>query len=145
MSRIEIRPAKETDVDALHVLAFQLGYSPSKDSLLDGLKKMSHHSDYEVVVITADEIVVGKMTLNIRYRMENPAFLQVTAIVTNESVRGSGYGRRLMEYAEYRAKVQGFSSVALYSNNKRLDAHSFYKSMGYSGDKESVLFVKNLG
>lgn len=144
MSRIEIRPAKESDLDAIHSLAFQLGYTPSKQDVVNGFIRMSSHPDYEIIVITADDLVVGKMTLNVRYRVENPAFLQITAIVTNESVRGQGYGKRLMEYAEQQARAKGFSSVVLYSNKKRTDAHNFYKSLGYLGNKESIFFVKNL-
>jgi N-acetylglutamate synthase-like GNAT family acetyltransferase len=142
---IQIRSANlEADVDQIQRLAVQLGYDRSREDICRSLDSMLNHPDYEFVVVTANQTVVGWMSLNVRLRAVDAPFLQVTAIVTDESVRGQGFGKRLLAYAEAQAKSKRLAMVGIFTNKKRTDAHTFYKNRGYTAAKESYFFTKDL-
>ena len=141
---MKIRKAEITDVDVIQTLSVQLGYSPSRENLLYGLEVLLSHPDYEIVVIEDGAKVAGWMSLQIRYRIEDVPFLQVIGIVTDEAVRGKGFGKRLLAYAEEASAKKKLPFVGLYSSQRRKEAHAFYRAQGYSAEKESVFFVKRL-
>lgn len=132
-----------SDCDSLLKLSVQLGYNPSIKTVLAGLDAMKSNLDYEVVVITDDNVVVGWMSLFVRRRIEDVSFLQVAAIVTDESRRGSGFGKKLMGFAEQRASEKELLFVGLHSSKSRNDAHPFYERSGYVKSKESYFFRKD--
>lgn len=144
MSNGRIRAAQIEDLDSIQKLAVQLGYNPTKETILTGLRELQANGDYEVVVITEADLVVGWMTLCVRHRLEDIPFLQVAAIVTEETRRGSGLGKKLMNYAENRAKEKGLPFVGLHSSKRRSDAHRFYEKTGYEKANESFFFRKTL-
>jgi GNAT superfamily N-acetyltransferase len=84
------------------------------------------------------------MSLYQRYRIEDISFLQVAAIVTDENVRGQGFGRKLMAHAEKRAKEKNLAFVGLHSSFPRTKTHQFYQSLGYHKNKESYFFKKEI-
>jgi GNAT superfamily N-acetyltransferase len=59
-------------------------------------------------------------------------FAIVENVVVDETVRGGGYGRRLMAHAEALARAAGCYKVSLTSNHKRDRAHAFYAHIGYA-------------
>jgi GNAT superfamily N-acetyltransferase len=144
VSATQFRSASPEDGDPIQKLAVQLGYNPTKETVLAGLQTMQGNPDYEVVVIVDGGSVVGWMTLCIRHRIEDVAFLQVAAIVTEEAHRGTGLGKQLMQYAESKAKEKQLPFVGLHSSKRREDAHRFYEKTGYSKAKESFFFSKDL-
>lgn len=137
-----LRNAVPDDFLDIQRLSIQLGYHPTKEHVAKMLEKMSHHSDYEVIVALKDEKVVGWMSLYHRIRIEADSFLQVAALVTDEEVRGEGFGRLLLSYAEEKSKKFGFKCVGLHSSKRRTETHEFYKHVGYSILKESYFFEK---
>jgi GNAT superfamily N-acetyltransferase len=139
-----IRAAEATDADAIQRLCLQLGYEPSLKTVERNLLAMSEHPDYEVLCATLQGTVVGFMNTSVRHRIVGLPFLQIQAIVTDESVRGKGYGRALMACAEDRARSFGIDMIGLYSQTKRIDAHGFYEGIGYARDKESYFFKKQI-
>jgi ribosomal protein S18 acetylase RimI-like enzyme len=149
-TNIEIRQAQLDDAEVIYQLSIQLGYSPTPASVRSSLEILLKHRDYEVVVITeiSDDLkvqkVVGWITLQLRYRIEDKAFLQVAALVTDESCRGKGYGKKLMNYAEEQARKKELTMVALHSSKSRLKAHGFYEKLGYERKKESFFFIKEV-
>ena len=140
-----LRSARAEDFLDIHRLSIQLGYQPTVEHVSKMLKTMSTHSDYKVIVALKDNNVVGWMTLYQRIRLEDDAFLQVTALVIDEKVRGEGFGRLLLAYAEKEALKSGFTCVGLHSNKRRTKTHEFYKHVGYSLLKESYFFEKEFG
>ncbi|HEV2291905.1 MAG TPA: GNAT family N-acetyltransferase, partial [Gemmatimonadales bacterium] len=67
---------------------------------------------------------------------------RVTALVVDESVRGSGVGAEMMEEAERILREDGAGLLELTSNMRRVDAHRFYERLGYQ--KTSFRFAKEL-
>ncbi|NMD71346.1 GNAT family N-acetyltransferase [Bacillus sp. DNRA2] len=70
-------------------------------------------------------------------------FVWVCDLVTDASKRSKGYGDTLLNFVHDWAKENGYTSVALSSGLKRIDAHRFYQEkMEY--EKVSYVFKKNL-
>ncbi len=139
-----IRPARITDVEAIHKLSHELGYSPTIEEIEGNLAKILIHPDYEVVVIEKGSGVVGWMTIYKRLRVEDVEFLQVAAVVTDERFRSQGLGQTLMSYAEKKARSLNLPFVGLHSSKRRDLAHKFYERIGYAKSKESYFFRKDI-
>lgn len=144
VSRSGIRSASMSDAEVIHKLSYQLGYSPTFESVQAHLAQLLVHPDYEVLVIERDREVLGWMTLYKRLRVEDVEFLQVAALVTDERIRGQGLGKSLMAFAEARANEMKLPFVGLHSSLRRTEAHKFYEGIGYSKAKESYFFKKDI-
>ncbi|MDR2295895.1 MAG: GNAT family N-acetyltransferase [Clostridiales Family XIII bacterium] len=55
----------------------------------------------------------------------------VSSIITDEEVRGQGYGIRLMDYAKGLAQARGCAALVLDSGMPRVAAHRFYEIYGF--------------
>ncbi len=140
----DIRPAKIMDWAFIHKLCHQLNYTPLEKEVQEHLAQLLIHPDYEVVVIERNNEILGWMSLYKRIRIEDVAFLQVAAIVTDERYRNQGLGSALMNYAEARARSMKLPFIGLHSGKPRPDAHRFYEGIGYVKHKESYFFKKEL-
>ncbi len=58
--------------------------------------------------------------------------LEVLAIRVDKGMRSSGYGKRMMEFAEKRAEELGRRAVMLATHPDNAKALGFYKRLGYS-------------
>ena len=59
------------------------------------------------------------------------------------TLRGSGLGRRLVQYAIGFCKEEGISMVYLTSNPKRVAANALYQAVGFER-KETNMYKMNL-
>ncbi|OBS08059.1 GNAT family N-acetyltransferase [Acidihalobacter prosperus] len=59
-------------------------------------------------------------------------FLYVDDLVTDQTARSQGHGRRLLEWLEQTAREAGCSQLVLDSGVQRFDAHRFYLRAGYA-------------
>lgn len=57
--------------------------------------------------------------------------VHIENVAVNPAFQGKGYGTRLIEFAEGKAKEQGFSRVELYTNEKMTENISYYPALGY--------------
>ncbi|GGW38123.1 GNAT family N-acetyltransferase [Arenibacter certesii] len=64
----------------------------------------------------------------------------VEDVVVDKAYRGQGLGRKLMEKLVDEGKKKGLSEILLFSNDKRVEAITLYKSIGFN-KKESGLYV----
>ena len=142
---MEIRRAEISDAKVIYKLTLQLGYLSNLEVTESNIERMLSLSDYDLVVATDESHqVIGWMSLLIRCRIEDLPFLEVAALVVDETARGKGAGKLLMSYATSFAQKHRLSFVGLYSNKNRSHAHSFYESIGYSKAKESFFFKKEV-
>jgi GNAT superfamily N-acetyltransferase len=57
--------------------------------------------------------------------------LSIEAVQTRADMRGRGIGAAMVGYAVEHGREAGVRLVQLISNNKRVDAHRFYKRLGF--------------
>jgi GNAT superfamily N-acetyltransferase len=83
-------------------------------------------------VAEADGEVVGLASLHESLSLEHdrPA-AKLSAMVVDESVRGRGIGRSLVEAMEDEARARGCCLIFLTTNERRSGAHAFYERVGF--------------
>lgn len=107
---------------------------PSREKLLMDISRRELYVYEEnntivgIVVLTSQ---MDKEYLPIRWLINNKNNLYVHRLATFPEVWGSGYGRKLMDFAESFARSNGYSSVRLdtFSQNNR--NQKFYEKRGY--------------
>jgi GNAT superfamily N-acetyltransferase len=141
---IVIRAMASTDIVAARMLLSQLGYEMNANEVERRYNAVRERGDHAVFVAEDDGRVVAFLHLYERPAFDKPPEAVVQAIVVDQSLRGAGIGKTMMNMAERWASERGFSSIALTSNISRSDAHLFYKRLGYKIEATSHLFRKKL-
>jgi GNAT superfamily N-acetyltransferase len=131
MSALAIRLADVADADAIARLLDQLGYPTEHVEVPERLERLRANHRAAVLLAERDDEVVGLATvhiLSVLNRHRDVAWL--TALVVDESARGSGVGRRLVEAAEEFARQSNCERLSVTTHEHRTDAQSFYARVG---------------
>ncbi len=145
LNDILIRPATPADAAAIAGLAAQLGYTVTADEVgcrLAALTRRPEHAVY--VAATPAEAVVGWIHLYVDHSLLQGPVVALGGIVVEETQRGTGIGRRLMEQAEQWGRAHDCEAVYLKTNIIRHEAHVFYESLGYRNVKTQYAYRKAL-
>ena len=132
MSALTIRPAVAADAPALARMLDQLGYPTEASEIPKRLERMGERPGTTVFVAEQRGAPVGVVTIHLfpsLHTSEPVAWL--TALVVEESARGTGVGSALVQRAEEWAARHGASRLALTSALRRTEAHEFYKTRDY--------------
>jgi GNAT superfamily N-acetyltransferase len=144
---IEVREATPTDGPEVMRLLALLGHAQPDGPValrFDAFVEQDQH----VLVATRSPSgpsvpLLGAVTLHITPVLHRAGPIgRLTAVVVDESARGKGIGRALVEAAERFFAEHGCVMVELTSNKKRTDAHAFYERLGYTAT--SFRFAKPL-
>ena len=94
--------------------------------------------DHRLIVVEQDNEVVG--TLQISFLPGLPRFGMRRGILENVHIRadqrGNGLGSQMVQWAIERCREAGCGIVQLTSNKIRLDAHRFYRKLGFEQTHE---------
>ena len=60
----------------------------------------------------------------------------VEAVHIIPAERNKGFGKAMLRWAETRCRERGCGMMQLTSNKQRLDAHRFYRALGYQQSRE---------
>ncbi len=143
MDAITIRPAVADDAPALALMLGQLGYPTDAREIPVRLERMRERPGTTVFVAESNGQPVGVVTVHLfpsLHTSEPVAWL--TALVVDESTRGTGVGSALVKRAEEWAQGHGAKRLSLTSHLRRADAHEFYKRRKY--EHTGVRLVKEL-
>lgn len=77
-----------------------------------------------------DEVLVGGLTLVFNH-LTTGLSARIEDVIVDQSMRGQGLGRRLMEEALVKAKAVGAKAISLSSNPKRVAANQLYQRLGF--------------
>jgi N-acetylglutamate synthase-like GNAT family acetyltransferase len=139
-----IREAEERDLGRITELTAQLGYATTEGAISRRLRALAETGDDVVFVIDVSGACVGWIHVNIVQSLESDPFAEIRGLVVDESVRGGGHGTTLIRAAEEWARSRNCPRIRLRTNVKRVRAHEFYKSRGFSMVKEQKVFEKAL-
>ncbi len=138
---MNIRRASEGDLDALLRLYTQLSpgnADTTSDEAEPALAALLVLPQAHLLVAEAEGRIVGTVTLVIVPNLTHQArpWAQIENMVTDESLRSTGAGRRLMEECLRLAREANCYKVQLQSGNQRRsrenDAHGFYEHLGFA-------------
>ncbi|MBW3604512.1 MAG: GNAT family N-acetyltransferase [Actinobacteria bacterium] len=139
---MEIRNATRDDVAAVVRLlaADQLGAQredadgPLDPAYLDGFAAIDEDANNRLVVLVDGDEVIGALQLtfipSLTFRGGWRA--QIEAVRVAADRRGSGAGRRMLQWAIDTARDHGCFLVQLTTNTQRRDARRFYESLGFT-------------
>ena len=132
-----IRAAESKDIPSLKTLFLQLGYQ-TETAILEQ-RITAPQSMMSALVAETENAVCGVIVINFILPVhENRLWALISALVIEESSRGSGIGQQLLHAAERLARAQ----IELSSSEKRIRAHQFYENNGYKEVRKR--FVKHL-
>jgi len=138
----KIRDAKPSDAPRLVELIRELGHEIDEKQVRKNLAALKKTKELPLVA-TLDKRVVGMCGVGHRVVIHRPAPLgRITALVVSKDAQGHGLGRMLVEAAEEWMRKHGCKLVEVTSNDRRADAHAFYRHLGY--ERTSIRFFKKL-
>jgi GNAT superfamily N-acetyltransferase len=135
-----IRAAESKDIPSLKTLFLQLGYQ-TETAILE--QRITAPQSMMSALVAAENAVCGVIVINFILPVhENRLWALISALVIEESSRGSGIGQQLLHAAERLARDKQCAQIELSSSEKRIRAHQFYENNGYKEVRKR--FVKHL-
>jgi GNAT superfamily N-acetyltransferase len=138
----KLREAKPSDAPRLTELIHELGHEVTEKQIrknLAALKKLGETP----LVATLDKEVVGLVGVHRMVTVHRPAPVgRIPVLVVAKEAQGRGLGRMLVDAVEKWCRKQGCQIVEVTSNDRRAEAHAFYRHMGY--ERTSIRFFKKL-
>ena len=136
-----IREAQAADIPRILELYRQLAFTPqppntpqpSTVEYQQAFSNISQTTGYQLLVAEEDSKILGTAVVAILPGIAHGVspFAVVEYVVVDEARRSQGIGRLLMEHIKEQAKKAGCYKIMLTSDNRRTEAHDFYRSLGY--------------
>jgi GNAT superfamily N-acetyltransferase len=127
---LTIRDAQAADADRIAGLLTQLGYPAQPGAVEARLERLAIVGD-RVLVADLGGGAVGFAHLQVAPAIERdrPA-AKIGALVVDETHRGQGVGRALVQALEDEARLRGCELLFVTTAERRDDAHAFYERVG---------------
>lgn len=138
------READSRDSVGIARLSGQLGYPSNVDEIERRLRFITGCQDNVVYAAEIDGELVGWVHAHGRYLIESEPFIEIGGLVVDGEHRGAGIGKRLMNMCEEWAQASGFREMRVRSGGSRVEAHQFYRRIGYENIKMQQVFRKEL-
>lgn len=143
MMEITIREVQLDDYIEIYQLnCDEMGYDYPMESTKEKLAKLISSNRDKIYVAVCGESIVGYVHANDYDTIYMPHMKNIMGIAVDASHKRQGIGRCLLEKVEEWAKETGAEGVRLVSGSTRVEAHSFYRSCGYCGDKMQLNLKK---
>ena len=140
--KAKLRDAKSSDAARLVELIHELGHEISEKQVRKNLAAL-RKSDETPLVATLNKKIVGLVGIHKTITVHRDAPLgRITILIVAKEAQGHGVGRMLVEEAEKLLRKTGCKLVEVTSNDRRAEAHAFYRHLGY--ERTSIRFFKKL-
>ncbi|SDD69667.1 GNAT family N-acetyltransferase [Aquimonas voraii] len=136
---LRFRTAQQTDLPAVLALLADdtLGknreFDAANPNYLKAFEAISADPNQQLLVAELDGCIVGMAQLSFIPGLSRGGAWRcnVEAVRIASDVRGQGFGALLMWACEARARERGCILLQLSSDASRIDAHRFYRGLGY--------------
>lgn len=141
---VEIRGAQPADLEQVYRLIVELEQiSPEQEVFSAVYNRNLLRGDVCYAVGVEDGCVVGFISLHIQELLHHSGSIgEIQELIVTEKSRGTGAGRRLMEWACNTAVQHGCLQLEVCCNRARPESHTFYERMGL--DRSHYKFCKML-
>jgi GNAT superfamily N-acetyltransferase len=138
----KLRDAKPVDGPRIVELIRFLGHEVSEKQVRKNLATLKKAGETPIVA-TLDKKVVGLIGVHRMTTVHRPAPVgRIPVLVVAKEAQGHGLGRMLVDAAEHWCRSKGCQIIEVTSNDRRAEAHAFYRHMGY--ERSSIRFFKKL-
>jgi len=141
---VTVRPATLDDAPHVAALATQLGYPTTRDEIPARLAAVAADPHHTVQVAECRSDVVGWIHVYVRKTLARDGDAEIGGLIVDESYRGRGIGKRLVEQALAWARQKGCHTVIVRSNVVREDTAQFYLGLGFETIKRQAVFRRAL-
>ena len=138
-----IRDAQISDAATLAALAGELGYPTTPAEMEHRLGVLCSDPRHKIFVAERDGLM-GWIHVALIDTLESESFAEIRGLVVTEVHRGSGIGAQLVAAAEQWANIKKCNRIRVRTNIVRVEAHAFYKKLGYESKKTQDVFDKSL-
>jgi GNAT superfamily N-acetyltransferase len=140
-----IGTATAHDAVAVADLLRELGYEQD-GGLADRLRRWADDPAAHVLVARVGNELEGVLAMYLTPRFEREGWwARIVTLVTRQTARRQGVGRRLVHRAEAIATAAGCDTMTVSSSRERVAAQEFYRSMGYRDRcPDHAQFVRSL-
>lgn len=143
-----LRPARRQDLPAIMTLLADDAFSAGREGGLDAASytafdEIERDPGSTVYVLEQGEAILGCAQLTIIPGLARRALKRglVEAVRVASDRRSQGLGRLLMAHLLEIARERGCGVVQLTSDKRRLDAHRFYRDLGFAQSHEGFKLV----
>jgi GNAT superfamily N-acetyltransferase len=138
----QLRDAKPGDAPRLVELITFLGHQVTEKAVRKNLPTLKKLGETPLVATLGKE-VVGLVGLHRMTTIHRDAPVgRIPVLVVAKEAQGMKLGRMLVEAAEDWCRKKGCKLIEVTSNDRRAEAHAFYRHLGY--ERTSVRFFKKL-
>jgi GNAT superfamily N-acetyltransferase len=128
---LHIRRATPDDAEPIARLVTQLGYPATASDIPARLTRLAGHDRGAVLIAERGDAPVGLATVHLHTVINRPRDVAwLTALVVEESARGTGVGRALVAAVEQFAREAGCERLSVTTHERRADARAFYTRLG---------------
>ncbi|MEW1772286.1 N-acetyltransferase [Streptomyces sp. NPDC086777] len=128
MTNDEIRPARPADVRAVKAVT-DMAYHHYIARI--GVVPQPMEADHTANVAAGRVFVVGEPVVGLVVVDAHEDHLFLDSIAVHPDARGTGVGRRLLEFVDARARALGLPEVRLYTNASMWENQKIYPKYGY--------------
>jgi GNAT superfamily N-acetyltransferase len=140
--KTQIREARASDAPRLVELIRELEHEVDEKSVRKNLAKLKTIGELPLLA-TLDEVVVGLIGRHRMFTIHRPKPVgRIPILVVTKEAWGRNIGRMLVDKVEQWCRDEGCGLVEVTSNDRRAEAHAFYRHMGY--ERSSIRFFKKL-
>jgi GNAT superfamily N-acetyltransferase len=141
-SKPKLREAKPSDAPRLAELVDELGHQVREKEVRQNLGALKKLGELPIVA-TLDKKVVGFIGVHRMTTVHRPAPVgRIPVLIVTRGAQGHGIGRMLVDAVEQWCRKKGCQLIEVTSNDRRADAHAFYRHLGY--ERSSIRFFKKL-
>ncbi|NBJ88281.1 GNAT family N-acetyltransferase [Acutalibacter sp. 1XD8-36] len=138
-----IRDAILNDAPSLyHLNCVSMGYEYPEEKTAVQLEKLLSSRRDKILVVELDNQVVGYLHLVDYDLLYFGPMKNIMGIAVDPKHRRMGIGKALLEAGEEWARESGAEGVRLVSGEGRTEAHTFYRALGYDGNKMQLNLKK---
>lgn len=129
MTIIEIKNYADAVLDALNDLLPQLSSSPERLTEQD-LRGIIQSDTTRLLMAEEDDRYIGSLTL-VLFKIPSGTRARIEDLIVQETARGRGVGRSLVQKAIEMADAIGAEAVDLTTHPSREPANTLYKKLGF--------------